>query len=259
MFVKYQTIRNVVIVAAAAGGIYWFVTRPDPPPEKPPKQAAYIPPAPVRPRVPPPIAPEPVTGPPQLHNVANRLLRPADEPKSKNVLGRSGPKVNLYDDDRDGAWDRAKVDHNRDDEWDEKWTVKAGRIERKFVHDGALWTWADGAWLGQGAPVAKPLVAMAPDTAMAPTAAPVERARILTLIRARASGKKAKDVLGPGQPKVNLYDDDGDGAWDRAKVDDDRDGEPEEKWTVKNGTVERALQSDGRVLIPSPTGWIAKP
>jgi len=55
--------------------------------------------------------------------------------------------VNLYDDDQDGHWDRAKVDSNRDGTWDEKWTVKAGVVERKQLVNGRVFRWRDGTWV----------------------------------------------------------------------------------------------------------------
>ena len=54
------------------------------------------------------------------------------------------------------------------------------------------------------------------------------------------SGSKGKDVLGPASPwKLNLYDDDGDGQWDRGKLDTNRDEVDDEKWNFKNGRWEK--------------------
>ena len=64
--------------------------------------------------------------------------------KGKDVLGASSPwKLNLYDDDKDGKWDRGKLDTNRDDIDDEKWNFKHGRWEREggaMIWNGSAWT-----------------------------------------------------------------------------------------------------------------------
>jgi hypothetical protein len=46
----------------------------------------------------------------------------------------------------------------------------------------------------------------------------------------RMAGDKTKDAWGPGAGKLNLYDDDGDGRADRAKLDWDRDDKPDQKF-----------------------------
>ena len=51
--------------------------------------------------------------------------------KAKDAFRGTGQKVNLYDDDRDGRWDRAKQDRDRDGRWDVKWTRRGERINRK--------------------------------------------------------------------------------------------------------------------------------
>jgi hypothetical protein len=66
--------------------------------------------------------------------------------KGKDVLGGRSPwKLNLYDDNRDGVWDRAKLDTNRDEVDDEKWNFKKGRWEK----DGGAMIWDGKDWVGQ--------------------------------------------------------------------------------------------------------------
>jgi len=61
------------------------------------------------------------------------------------VLGPANPwKLNLYDDDRDGQWDRAKLDYDRDEIDDEKWNFKKGRWEK----DGGATIWVGDRWVG---------------------------------------------------------------------------------------------------------------
>jgi|GEM_PF-4367584 len=54
------------------------------------------------------------------------------KPKAKDAW--PGPvKVNLYQDDGHSTINRAKVDLDRDDKWDEKWTFEDGRISKKVA------------------------------------------------------------------------------------------------------------------------------
>ena len=64
--------------------------------------------------------------------------------KGKDVLGPSSPwKLNLYDDDKDGQWDRGKLDYDRDEVDDEKWNFKNGRWEK----DGGATEWRNENWV----------------------------------------------------------------------------------------------------------------
>lgn len=191
--------------------------------------------------------------------VRRMLESPAHEEKRQDALFGDGPKVNLYDDDGDGAWDRAKVDRDRDGTWDEKWTRKDGRLERKIEGTGQVLTLANGAWDGEEVEAAAPEAAPAPAAATAKTATTdplVGAAR--TLLSGRATGKKSKDLFGGRGPKVNLYDDDQDGRWDRAKVDVDRDDTWDEKWTRKDGQLERKDEATGARAVFMGDGWRAR-
>ena len=71
----------------------------------------------------------------------------ASSGKGKDVLGSSSPwKLNLYDDDKDGKWDRGKMDFDRDDVDDEKWNFKQGRWEK----DGGKMIWNGTNWIPSG-------------------------------------------------------------------------------------------------------------
>jgi len=162
--------------------------------------------------------------------------------KGKDVLGaKSRWKLNLYDDDGDGQYDRGKLDKNRDEIDDEKWNFKNDRWEKA---NGKL-VWSVDRWV-------------APDSlASAQTSqAHASQIRYRTAMRI-ASAKanptgKGKDVLGDASPwKLNLYDDDQDGTWDRAKLDINRDEIDDEKWTFKNGRWEK----EGGALVWQNDQW----
>ena len=78
------------------------------------------------------------------------------------------------------------------------------------------------------------------------------------MMATRANAKKRKDALGTTSCKANLYDDDGDGTWDRAKLDVDRDGTWDEAWSRKHGRLERKLSATRQVLIWNGSAWQPK-
>ena len=163
--------------------------------------------------------------------------------KGKDVLGAKSPwKLNLYDDNRDGQWDRAKLDTNRDEVDDEKWTFKSGRWEK----DGGRKIWVGNQWQSASSS------ATPAKSSASPTLARYQTAMKLASGRADRSGK-GKDVLGSRSPwKLNLYDDDRDGTWDRGKLDTNRDEVDDEKWNFKNGRWEK----DGGATIWDGSKWI---
>jgi hypothetical protein len=163
MFVKYQHVRNGVLVAALAGaGAWWFLTPSAPEAEPAPSGLVAASGSPSRPATPggsPPgadplaaAAPEPPAAPATqvrdpLLTLAGVLLEgraPSD--KIKDYLKGQGAKFNLYDDDKDGRWDRAKIDFDRDEVWDEKWTRKNDTVERQLEVSGNRLVLRDGRW-----------------------------------------------------------------------------------------------------------------
>ena len=171
MFIKYQNVRNVLLagVAVALGGIVWIScgsTGKNGPAqsdaskqEAPAPRTATRPAAPqpeVRPEEMPPTEALPVVPPkkpspmdPMLarYRAAMRIAEgPADASgKGKDVLGPGNPwKLNLYDDDKDGKWDRGKLDYDRDGVDDEKWNFKEGRWEK----EGGAKIWDGRNWIG---------------------------------------------------------------------------------------------------------------
>jgi hypothetical protein len=183
--------------------------------------------------------------------------------KIKDALGRGQWKLNLYEDTGDKVYDRFKLDRNRDDVWDEAWTRKAdGHWER----DG------DGKRLGgslapaqtapaqaQPVPLEPAQVPAAASGAESELLAPSLQAGMTELRSGRAKEARVKDFNRGKGPKLSLYDDDGDGRWDRAKVDHERDEVWDEKWTHKpDGTVERKSEHSGAVSVLSDGKWVGK-
>ena len=185
----------------------------------------------------------PTTSPASRYRQAFALINNGSgkSPRGKDILGAKNPwKLNVYDDDQDGAWDRAKLDTNRDDVDDEKWNFKNGRWEK----DGGSMIWTGAKW--QSSVVQRP-----------PAGVNRESSRYQNAFRLLASGSrksaKAKDLLGSGSPwKLNVYDDDRDGTWDRAKLDKNRDGKDDEKWNFKKGRWEK----DGGANIWNGKDWV---
>ena len=281
MFIRYQTVRNVVlgaIVVVGAGVVYSAMSSNN---DRTPQRnhsamanraTAHRPAQTQQPVVPrdtvtPPVdnsaraqvtaeqiptretfepAPQnpaqrtPANKPPskeQLYAQAMTIaLRPAGG-KGKDVLGPGSPwKLNLYDDNNDGQWDRGKLDTNRDEVDDEKWNFKEGRWEK----DGGRTMWQNGKWVSSTRSTST--VRAQPPKANTNLA----RYRAAMKIATSRVDRPGKDVLGPSSPwKLNLYDDDGDGQWDRGKLDTNRDEVDDEKWNFKNGRWEK---DGGRTL-----------
>jgi len=131
---KYKTFRFLVISGVVVAGIAGYAllgssTEPTP--------AAAVQAASVEPTTPtgqPALAPAPEQAPIVDYRsfLLSRLGRPASGDKLKDAF--PGPtKVNVYA--KNGIWDRAKVDLDRDDKWDEKWWLKDGKIMREVSGD----------------------------------------------------------------------------------------------------------------------------
>lgn len=186
---------------------------------------------------------------------ADRAAAPGE--KVKDAFSGNPIEVNLYEETQDARFDRLKVDRNRDDTWDEQWTRDATGPWKK--EDGSVFV--SGAWVSPAStttatPTANP-VAPAADAPAEPFAAQLDAVAKM-MLGERAASTKLKDVFKGNGPKVNLYDDDKDGHWDRAKVDFDRDEVDDEKLTVKGGVLERKDEKSGAVRIYDAGTWRAK-
>ena len=192
-----------------------------------------------------------------LYDQAMRIAKgKATRKKSEDALGgKARWKVNLYDDDGDGAWDHAKLDRDRNGTWDEMWTRKKGQWSK----DKGRWVWALDAWIKPGSagkgvrktmPQTRGKGAWAPDAA-----APGRRSyvRAMHLANSRAIGRKNQDALGnTSNWKLDLHDADGDGIYERARLDYERDGKWDEIWNRKKGRWEKS----GGALVWSGKAWI---
>ena len=161
--------------------------------------------------------------------------------KRKDVTTGRTFKVNVYQDDGHSTVNRAKVDLDRDDKWDEKWTFDGESITRQIAPaDDESYTttqfWDGANWSNS-----------APDESS--NAAPASAAStghpagdfILGRVGADLGTPKIKDAT-KGQPyKVNLYQDDGHSTVNRAKVDLDRDDKWDEKWTIDGARISRQV------------------
>ena len=182
--------------------------------------------------------------------------------KAKDVLGGDGPKINLYDDDGDGTWDRGKVDRDRDDSWDAYWTRDSGRLLSHDEKRGIYHQYASGTWQLMNKPVPVPRGPTTVATVITPDAPEWEPSEWVPMVRrlleSPASGEKRKDALFGDGPKVNLYDDDQDGRWDRAKVDRDRDDTWDEKWSREGSVLSRKDVATGARSVFTGDGWRAE-
>ncbi len=178
------------------------------------------------------------------------LGTPASEEKLKDVTGGHGSKINVYNEG--GQWARAKVDHDRDEKWDEKWSLDGAIVVRQIApNDDDDYTRElrrlGDAWVEPGAAVADVPAPIAAAAAVAtpPVAAPVSTGRpvdaaVLRALEAPAQ-EKIKDATGSTPYKVNLYSDDK-VRWNRVKIDLDRDEKWDEKWTIAaDGSIEREV------------------
>lgn len=109
-------------------------------------------------------------------------------------------------------------------------------------------------------PLPDPLPDPLPEVAAAP-APQSAKARDPLLILARvlldapAKSEQNEDYLRGQGAKFALYDDDGDGHWDRAKIDYERDGVWDETWTRDHDTVARTLEVSGQRLVLRGDTW----
>jgi hypothetical protein len=84
--------------------------------------------------------------------VIRRLGKDLGTKKVKDATKGKSYKVNLYQDDGKPSANRAKVDLDRDDKWDEKYTMTSGTLTRKRApNDDEEFTvserWDGGTWV----------------------------------------------------------------------------------------------------------------
>ncbi|MBP7632529.1 hypothetical protein KBA41_00045 [Candidatus Ozemobacteraceae bacterium] len=176
--------------------------------------------------------------------------------KVKDAIRGRPWKVNLFKDPGQAKVNRVKIDLDRDDTWDEKWSWDPEGLQRQVApaddEQYTIQTWYDvnlNAWSS-----VKPASGPAPTIAEAAPGVPAKPTDglalrpmdtdILAVAAANISGDKVKDAAKGRTWKVNLYKDAGESQVNRVKVDLDRDDKWDEKWTWKNGTVTREVASN---------------
>lgn len=275
MFIRYQNVRNTALALAASaviGGTYYLSSPSTPPPvpqglvqqDTANHTSAIYTPAVQQKRIEVPAI-EPLKRSGSIAKITEvatvqdpgvllqRAMKIANETalnvKGTDVLGASSPwKLNLYDDDSDGKWDRSKLDMNRDGNDDEKWNYKLGRWEK----EGGALAWDGKAW--QDAAKYQPIPSTSPTvTSTTEESLLIQYRETMKIALSRATKEKWQDALGSRSPwMLNLYDDDKDGQWDRAKLDRNRDDVDDEKWNFKKGRWEK----DSGSLIWDGQAWL---
>jgi hypothetical protein len=143
---KYRTFRNIALgvgltAATGLGFVVSRVTGKDHNDHADSRPAQAVAPALPAAPAPPPPRPQLAEAPGNLRDVDRDALAVLQRPVSDKVkdASRGRPyKINAYSDDG-RRWTRLKIDLQRDEEWDESWTIKPdGRIERKLTRaDGS--------------------------------------------------------------------------------------------------------------------------
>lgn len=216
--------------AFIASTVLWPEAEPEPAPEPAPAAEAAT-------AAPPAAAPDLRAEIDAKVMSAARIALPGD--KAKDVTdGRTPYKINLYQDEGHAAPNRAKVDLDRDDRWDEKWTMERGSITRKVAPaDDEQYTeeyrWDGANWVA---------------TVETPAAFPPGAGRPVDRYLVAQAGRdigttKVKDAAKSKPFKVNLYQDEGNATLNRAKVDLDRDDKWDEKWTFAGDSISRKVSS----------------
>lgn len=159
------------VVLVGTGG-WWLASRPEPPPEPqvptqlsaPAQQAPAAAQAPAgvqAPAVEPaPSSAEPTAsaagGPAWQADVLTWVGKDLGADKKKDTTKGRAWKVNVYQDAGQATANRAKVDVDRDDKWDEKWTFEAdGRVSRQIApaddeQYSQTWVWNGQDWQQAG-------------------------------------------------------------------------------------------------------------
>lgn len=173
--------------------------------------------------------------------------------KIKDVEPGAAYKINAYQDDGEAGVNRLKIDLDRDDKWDFKWTFHDdGTVTVLFspsddeVYDVAC-TIPQGARECGAAPPPEPAAA-------AGGGSPSDQVALGYLGRDLGSGK-LKDVTKGQAFKVNVYQDDGASSATRAKVDLDRDDAWDEKWTFDGSTVSKQVSPNDDESYTQTLTW----
>lgn len=252
-----------IVIGASAAGLWLLVrTCSHPTSGKAPPALAAPAPAPATTPEPLPVAaPPPATGaemPARAWDaeVIQWSRKAISGDKQKDVTRGKPYKVNVYRDPGHATVDRAKVDTNRNDKWDEKYSFDGDTITLEIAPaDDESYTqtyhWTGSAWLPEGA---APTPAPAGSGQAEPAAGPVDLparpydAEVLAWKDRSIPSAKLKDAS-KGKPyKINVYEDAGNAHVNRAKVDANRNDKWDDKYTFEPSkiTLQRAPADDER-------------
>lgn len=131
MLAGRMKLRNFLILGGllVAGGITALVLTHEPAPPAPAK-VAELPGESARAEHTPVAGEDAITA--HVRSMAGRRL---SSDKAKDVTSGRPYKVNLYQDSGHSQVNRAKIDLDRNDKWDEKWTFDGDRITRQIAPD----------------------------------------------------------------------------------------------------------------------------
>lgn len=254
---KYKTFRALVLtgVLAVGLGLGWaFRGCSEPAPPDPRGKAGKTVAGRKTPRTPTkPASPTAPVDPDALRAVDTAILSRVklgmSGKKVKDALKGRAWKVNLYQDPgANGAVSRLKLDLDRDGKWDEKWAFEGeGKVKRQAApaddeNYTAEYRLRGNRWVFKEARKPTPTPRPTATTPPAPTASrepqprpkgealrPIDR-DVLDALDVGISGKKTKDAFANKPIKVSLYQDAD--FINRLKLDLDRDGKWDEKWTI---------------------------
>jgi hypothetical protein len=177
--------------------------------------------------------------------------------KQKDVSKGKSYKINVYKEPGHATVNRAKVDINRNDKWDEKYTFEESTITLEVAPaDDEQYTktyhWTGSAWLPEGAEPATTTTAETAPATPTPDAAKVDLAaraydrEVIAWRDKSIPSDKEKDVSKGKSYKINVYKDAGNTTVNRAKVDINRNDKFDEKYTFEVGkiTLQRAPADD---------------
>ncbi len=245
------------------GALVFLALRPG---EPEPDHGRHTPPSQLQPE-PPPAAERAVST-----NHLDRVLAyegmDLGSPKVKDAVSGESWKVNLYQDEGHATVNRAKVDIDRDDKWDEKWTFADGDVQRQVSptdDEQYTETWLHGAqgWYREGeesSATAQAQPAIDPVPAHAKASDPWVAG--VMYYRGKDLGtNKLKDVSKGQAFKINVYQDEGQATANRAKVDIDRDDKWDQKWTfdASGASVKIAPNDDEDYSVAkrwTDQGWV---
>jgi hypothetical protein len=249
----FRLIAAGVVVAGCAGcfGITKLMPEPDPP--------AYDEDWPL------PAEPVAVTSTPAVTSVETTAaddafvttalgLRGTTAPggKIKDVESGAAYKINAYQDDGEASVNRLKIDLDRDDKWDFKWTFHDDGTVTVLFSPSDDEVYDVECTIPQGA--RECTAAETPAAPVSSAGSPSDQVALGYVGRDLGSGK-LKDVTKGQAFKVNVYQDDGASSATRAKVDLDRDDKWDEKWTFDGSTVSKQVSPNDDESYTQTLTW----